>query len=425
MTTPRTIRARVTRAEADCITVEVSGAVDRPPLELSSSTQVWQVPPPHHDFAAIALAQFAASEGHDLVVEGPVTSAQLDRIDEFLTIWSVWRPDKFRRVRVVAEEEVDPPDGLDRGGAVMGFSGGVDAGFALAAHHDGILGRLNRSIDLGVLVVGWDLRHGDSSGRERAAASAGRTLAAYGAELAVVSTNWKQDYCNAWFMSFNSGLASVLHTFAGSHTAAVHATDHSYLGELRMPPYGSSMITNHLLGNPWFPIVSTGGTHRRIDRVEFLGSHPQLLAELRVCYQPGAGGANCGHCEKCVRTQLELRACALPAGSFPSPMTVEDLRTATINNPTVLQHFEDILERMDPEDALRGEVEAWVAAHRPRPEQRAQRLRRRVGRLERRLERREAELLRLGQGPDGRGAPARPGPVDRARAVASGLRRRL
>jgi hypothetical protein len=362
------VRARLEHASETEISVSVAGpAGTGGTLTFSSPDPVWEALPPTHDFIAVSLVQYAASEGCDLHVEGPVTSAQLERLDELQTIWSVWRPDKFRRIELSADDEVPLPPAEDRGGAVMGFSGGVDAGFALAAHTSRSVGRMSREVDLGVLVVGWDLKHGDHDGLARARASAQRALDEYGVRLAVVSTNWQQEFCNAWFMSFNSGLMSILHTFSAGCSAAIHATDHNYRHELRMPPYGSNMAVNHLLGNPWFPVVSTGGTHRRIERVEFLRDHPVLLEELRVCYQPHAGGSNCGHCEKCVRTQLELRAVGLgmAAGkAFPSPMTVRDVRGATINNPTVLMHFEDILERLSPDDELRRPVARWVKEQR-------------------------------------------------------------
>jgi len=249
---------------------------------------------------------------------------------------------------------------------VMGFSGGVDASFALAAHSTGILGRMSRRVDLGVLVVGWDLRHGDAAALSRARAAAERSLAQYGATLAVVSTNWQQDFCNAWFLSFSSGLMSVLHTFSGQHSAAVHGTDVDYRQELNMPPYGSHMMVNHLLGSPWFPVISTGGTHRRVERVAFLRDHPALLQDLRVCFQPDAHGSNCGHCTKCVRTQLELRVNGLPTdAAFPVPMSADDLRRAKSNSPAAPMYFKDIVSRMSPDEELRPALEEWLRAHRP------------------------------------------------------------
>jgi hypothetical protein len=393
------MRARLERASETAITVAVEGPdATGGTLELVSPDPVWESLPPTHDFIAVSLVQYAASEGCDLHVEGPVTTAQLERLDELQTIWSVWRPDRFQRISLSADEEAPLPEVGDRGGAVMGFSGGVDASFALAAHASRALGRLSREVDLGVLVVGWDLKHGDQGALDRARAAATRSLEEYGVRLAVVSTNWQQDFCNAWFMAFNSGLMSILHTFSAQQSAAIHATDHSYRLELGLPPYGSNMAINHLLGNPSFPVVSTGGTHRRIERVEFLRDHPALLNGLRVCYQADAGGSNCGHCEKCVRTQLELRAVGLAEAAenvFPSPLAVDDIRNATINNPTVLMHFEDILERLDPDDELRRPVEEWVKAQRLARNPRVRELTSRVAGLERQLRESRAELRDL------------------------------
>jgi hypothetical protein len=275
----------------------------------------------------------------------------------------------------------------------MGFSGGVDAGFALAAHKTGLMGRLNRDIDLGVLVVGWDLQHGDHQAVERARAKAQRALASYDVELAVVSTNWQQEFCNAWFMAFNTGLMSILHTFSGQHSSAVHANDRSYVEELGLPPFGSNLAINHLLGTPWFPVVTTGGTHRRIERLAFLRDHPTLLRELRVCYAADAGGSNCGHCQKCVLTQLEWRAVGIPTTeAFPSPMTLADLATVTIDRPHVAPHFQDVLERLPEDDEFRAPLRAMVDAWRLSRTPRVRQLTDRVADLEQQLASSREEL---------------------------------
>jgi hypothetical protein len=95
--------------------------------------------------------------------------------------------------------------------------------------------------------------------------------------------------------------------------------------------------------------------------LRLLADHPALVDALRVCYQEGAEGANCGHCEKCVRTQLELRVLGLPTtAASPSPMTPDDLEAATVTNATVLMHFEDILARMRTDDEVRPQLQRWV-----------------------------------------------------------------
>jgi hypothetical protein len=392
------IRARLLSATDQRIEVGVRdpGGEERT-LWFSSPAPAWQGEPPTHDFIAVALAHYAAFRGVDLHVDGPVTAAQLDQLDQFLTIWSVWRPDLFRRVSITAGEEVSgrmPAEAPD--GAAMAFSGGVDAGFALAVHADGRAGRLNRRVDLGVLAVGSDLRHGDTEALALAQDSARRVLESYGARLAVVSSNWRQEFCDKWFMSFNTGFMAMLHTFSATHGAGIHATDLSYRLELRLPPYGSHFGINHLLGNPSFPIISTGGTHSRLERVEYLSDHPRILESLRVCYQADAGGTNCGRCQKCIRTQLELRALGLEdaaAPAFPTTFDVEDLRSAKAGNPTVLSHFEEIVERLDPEDPIRPEVERWLRRRRPITPAEGRRLRKRLRRRRQELRTLKAGLM--------------------------------
>lgn len=349
-----TMRARLVVVEPDALVVRVADRFGERDLVYRSPEPVWAVPPPTLDFAAIALAQLAAARGEDLWLDGRASRAQLERLDEYLQIWSVWRPDLFRRIRVAAADEVDAVAHGARGGAAMGFSGGVDASFALAAHATGMLGRLTRSIDLGVLVVGWDLRHGDGVALERAWAAARESLGAYGARCAVVSTNWQQEFCADWFMSFTAGLAAVLHTFSGICSAAVHATDRSYRSELGMRPYGCHTMINCLLGTPHFPLISTGGTHERLERVAFLAAHPTLLERLRVCYQDGAAGGNCGRCEKCIRTQLELRACGLPTQpQFPPGLQPADVEAVTTDLEGALRALEEAYERLPPDDVYR------------------------------------------------------------------------
>lgn len=386
MTTRPMMRARLQEANHQRVAVEVEWPQGRRVLEYTARQPVWQAPPPGLDFAAVALVQFAASEGCDLHLEGRVTSDLLVSLDEYVMVWSVWRPDLFCRIELSADEEVAVELRPARRGAVMGFSGGVDAGFALAAHSTGRLGRLSRDIDLGVLVVGWDLRHGDEEALRLAEAKAKRALDAYGVGLAVVSTNWKDDFCNAWFMGFNAGLTAILHTFSGTHSAAIHATDRDYLDELGVLPYGSHMVINHLLGHPGFPVVSTGGTHNRTERVAFLADHPALLEDLRVCYQPHAGGGNCGHCEKCVRTQLEMRATGIPTDHvFPSPFTLDDIRSMRVRRWPLLVYFDNILERLSPDDEAYPVLRRWLREQKQQRTPQVRRLRDRVARLEQEL----------------------------------------
>lgn len=49
----------------------------------------------------------------------------------------------------------------------------------------------------------------------------------------------------------------------------------------------------------------TGLEKTRLEKVDFISKFPITYDNLNVCYY---GENNCGHCEKCVRTQFELMA---------------------------------------------------------------------------------------------------------------------
>lgn len=374
----KTVRVRWKHASAERLAVEVESPEGRGTLEYRAVAGAgWPRPPQALDFAAVGLAQWAAGLGADLEIEGPVTREQLVNLDELLQIWANWRPDLYQRIEVIAGAETPASPRPSADGAVLGFSGGVDAAFALAAHHDGLPGRLTRPIERAVMVVGWDLRHGDDIAQRTARVSAEKSLAAYGVPLTVVATNWQQDFCRAWLMSFGAGLAALLHTFATDCGAAVFATDQSYRDESGSGPYGSSIAINHLAGHPGFPLISTGGTHSRLERIEYLRGHPALLERLRVCFAPAAAGGNCGRCEKCVRTMLACRTLGIDvAGLFDAPLEPASLAALRRANPMVLPHYAEILRRMGPDDPLREPTLHWLRAQR----RRARRIRRRARR---------------------------------------------
>ena len=72
--------------------------------------------------------------------------------------------------------------------------------------------------------------------------------------------------------------------------------------------------------------------------------------------------------------------------AFPSTFELEDLRSARANNATVVMHSEDILERLDPQDPVRTEVEEWLRSKRPITPKEGRRLRRRLQAAQRSLE---------------------------------------
>jgi hypothetical protein len=73
-------------------------------------------------------------------------------------------------------------------------------------------------------------------------------------------------------------------------------------------PIGSHPAVDGLFSSQRLTVVHDGARYSRFQKVRELANWPTALAALRVC--PGNPGSrvNCGVCEKCLRTRLELLA---------------------------------------------------------------------------------------------------------------------
>lgn len=315
-------------------------------FKMTAPADTWSSPPPTMDFAAIALAQFASAQGRNLRVEGELTASQVQNLERFIEIWSVWSPSTFRPIDIHSDRSAlhaaCPP-----ARAVMAFSGGVDASFALIAHNTRMLGASSPAVGLGVLIGGLDIADNDLESQATAFASIKRTLEAFGVASALVTTNWKTAFCVDWEKGHNAILASVLNTFSNDYGAAVIASDVAYDEELAVGAYGNHTSTNHLLGSARFPVMVTGGTHSRMARVREICRHPSALENVRVCYQRHAQGRNCGRCKKCIFTRLAIEACGgATAGLFDKDFDVGAIEAISIGIHGKL-YLEDILSNLD------------------------------------------------------------------------------
>ncbi|MBN9245889.1 MAG: hypothetical protein J0I81_00275 [Hyphomicrobium sp.] len=280
--------------------------------------------------------------GADLRCEGRVSREQLARIEEAQDAWVMWRPDLFRKISIFADEEVGsvPPANRD---AVLAYSGGLDATFALHAHCKGLLGRRQNNLRAGVMVHGFDvpLDRPDIFGKSSELGD--KILESYGLPLTIVRTNWRDLRDMPWYTMYIFALSSVMHQFSGVVSRAVIAADEAYDGEYL--GCGSNSITNPLMSHFGFPIEFAGGGYTRTSKAKVFSGNPVVLSNLRVCFQSPIDGHNCGRCEKCIRTKLNFIAAGIGRvpclGNLPNRSEIDGV---TIDNPAVLNLYRDILD---------------------------------------------------------------------------------
>lgn len=130
-----------------------------------------------------------------------------------------------------------------------------------------------------------------------------------GADVMVVRTNlWALDG-DGWFFaksSFGAEFLSSAHCLSGdfrhAYIAASIDAQHPFV------PAGSSPLLDPYYSTAQLQVHHHGTYMPRLERTRLVAGWPAGLDNIRVCVHDGRGTANCGTCEKCIRTMLTLVA---------------------------------------------------------------------------------------------------------------------
>jgi hypothetical protein len=136
-------------------------------------------------------------------------------------------------------------------------------------------------------------------------------------------------------------------------------------------PVGSHPAVDGLFSSQRLTVIHDGSRFSRLEKVRDLASWPTALAALRVC--PGNAGdrPNCGQCEKCLRTRLELLAAGVDeTAAFGPSLTPIELWDWAVPQPIGDRaiRYEDLLPSLRARGlgALCRVLEGKIAAYRER-----------------------------------------------------------
>ncbi|HEX6210250.1 MAG TPA: hypothetical protein VF136_05710 [Methylomirabilota bacterium] len=151
----------------------------------------------------------------------------------------------------------------------------------------------------------------------------------------------------AWAYKYHgAALAAAAHLFSGRFTRQLIPSSYDVQASLR--PWGS-----HPMTDPWYSSDRLEVQHhlahlRRIDKVRLLADWEVGLQNIRACFwiDTPNGQLNCGRCDKCLRTMLELAAVGRlgHTAAFPSELTADMLHEDVIGT---FYHKEYFLECVD------------------------------------------------------------------------------
>jgi hypothetical protein len=299
-------------------------------------------------FLLPAMAQHA-----DLEVEAPLTPEFLKNLEFVRRRASEWWPE-FSDGAVHAPVGSARPRGPHAG---VFYTGGADSTYALQ--------QLHPRLRYAVYTEGFDIPLVQAERLRLTRASLAETVAACGLDLVVLRTNLRTHplFKRApWITSHVSALAAVAHVLGDLiHTMHVAASDVP-------PPWGSYPDLDAAWSSESVEIRNFSAELSRLQRVSAIAKWEPARKHLRVCWYNCSElpELNCGACEKCLRTRMQLFVAGATDGLDSFGGDVLPLRSL-LGSLYEIEHemqgqWKEITERLsDPgmkreiERALRGE----------------------------------------------------------------------
>ncbi len=217
-------------------------------------------------------------------------------IQEMLAIWNpALRP--LEVSAPPADAGSGPRAGAGRGTAAF-FTCGVDSFYTVLQRRE--------QIDAVVFAHGLDLAAEDPK-RGLVSATFREAAARLGLEAIELDTDvrtFSDPVCDWERIYTSAALATIGHLLADRFERVLIPATHSYRD---LHPTGSHPLLDPLYSSERLRIEHVDAVSR-VTKLEYLVGSELAMSSLRVCFQPGGEGLNCGRCPKCVRTMVGLRA---------------------------------------------------------------------------------------------------------------------
>ncbi|MFO0814194.1 MAG: hypothetical protein U0796_13290 [Gemmatales bacterium] len=256
-----------------------------------------------HGVEAIAAACLvpAMKMGLPLRTPHPVSSRFLAGLQKIQTVLHGWYP-VLKPVPLAMSVLPDTTAGNEGRGAASFFSAGVDACYTFLSHQT--------ELTACVLIHGFDYQHDATESRQAVSTMAQNAMKKLGKPLIEVDTNIRNfgDRYVDWGYEYHGSVLASVALLLSPQVHTVYIPSSYTLDTLF--PWGSHPETDPLWSSEAVRIVHDGFDTNRCQKTIRISQSDVLLGILRVCWSDfhKTGHAyNCGKCEKCTRTMLDLR----------------------------------------------------------------------------------------------------------------------
>jgi hypothetical protein len=281
-----------------------------------------------------ALLWASMKLGEDLEIEAPISRELYENTEAIQSMAAEWFPG-MRRVRL--EADCRPPLRPASGSGLF-LSCGVDSSFSLMRRRGSLTHLLSSSgFDLdagGEKNFGWLRQSALNMGNET------------GLQVVLVHTNLRavlNRYLPWGYCGFSLGPATVGLAAQGFLGRCTVAADRHYS---QLTPQPCNPVMDGLWSAENLTFVFDGFDMWRLEKVRRIAGWDCALTNLRVCLDPTAH--NCGVCEKCIRTMLELHVLGAldRTPAFKSKLTAARIAEIRLAAAGTMSYYTEILEAM-------------------------------------------------------------------------------
>ncbi len=246
-------------------------------------------------------------------VEGDICPLLYEGLETVMGIMQHWSGGAYQPLDIEAEPARHPPHPTRPRHTALFMSGGIDSLAAFRLNQTRFSPSHPGRIKDCLLVHGFDIGGVVERGMkfhvfDRAQLALSYLVKDNGVNLIPVYTNIRHlcDNRDLWLDKFfGAVLAAVAHAFAPRVGMAFIASSYDIT---HLHPCGSHPILDPAYSSHDVRIVHRDLALSRLEKLEIVTSWGEAFQNLRVCLANVPDRLNCGRCEKCVRTMLELLA---------------------------------------------------------------------------------------------------------------------
>lgn len=298
--------------------------------------------------------------GGDWEIRGTVSKSCLRNMERFIEYWHQLLPAMCPLVKLAPKEVYDDSAETTDNGAIVPFSGGVDACYTAYRHTHHLAGHKNLDIKAALMVHGADIPLANQEQFDAGLRHNQEMLADLGVhKIHVIRTDYRMvgttryDWGAFTHMAVLIGLASFLSPLYKN--VLIGSSDPYSVAPLN---WGDNPVSDFMLASRDFNVHVDDFSKNRTEKAALLTNWKVGMEKLRVCWESSLNGTNshnCGHCEKCIRTNLNFLACGVQLPCMP----VLSLKEIAANHGEILL-LREYITLLDYAHA-RNCTEPWVA----------------------------------------------------------------